>query len=112
MGTKSPYAVKSVEERAKRFATEAAIIEMNRSFTVFQYHSNDELSYMEKKILLKIDLELAHIRPNATMQVISDTAGKYTMNFVSDTSVVERNCDDKDKCFDKLKDFMKTIHIL
>jgi hypothetical protein len=101
--------INSVEEIAKRFATEAAIREMNRTFTVFQYMPNDELSYIEKKLLFRIDIELAYKDPNAVMQVISDTAGKYTMNFATATTTVERNCESKDKCFEKLKDFMRSL---
>ncbi len=99
----------SVEDRAKRYAREMANRDLNKVFNIFKYLPADDLSYTEKKLLYRIDLELAHREPHATMQVSSDTSGKYTMNFSNGVLNVERSCQDKERCFEKLKDFIKSL---
>jgi 5-hydroxyisourate hydrolase-like protein (transthyretin family) len=100
---------KSVEEKALEYAASEKIRAMNSSFSTFKYYPEDKLSHIEEKFLHRLDLELAHRNPNIVMEVNNDKSGNYKMSFSNGEILIEKKCNDKEKCFTKLKDFMKSL---
>lgn len=84
--------------------------EINKNFSILEYFPKDELNTIERKILNRIDVELGHRNPNnIKMNVSSDFDGKYSMNFSNGVSTIQSSCSSREKCFDKLKNFILSL---
>jgi len=82
---------------------------MNSEFTVCQYNPQDELNIIERKILNRIDIELAHKDPSSKINISVDSYGKYSMDYSAGNTKINKTCEDKEKCFENLKNFILTI---
>jgi hypothetical protein len=83
--------------------------EFNESLATLRYYPREELSHMDKKFLLKLDTQLSHRNPDIDMSVDIDSFGKYMMNFSNGKYRVNKQCSDKERCFNELKMFLETL---
>ena len=88
------------------------IRDMNENFTTCRYEPEDDLTILQRKILNRIDVEFAHKNPSAKVQIFVDTYGKYNMEYSGGSVKIHKTCENKEKCFDKLKDFIMSIQAM
>ena len=110
MGNFDEFKVHSNKNRnLNQISVQNEIRNMNRNFSVCRYEPEDELSILERKVLNRIDIEFAHKNPDAKVQIFLDTYGKYHMEYSGGSVKINKTCENKEKCFDKLKDFILSI---
>jgi hypothetical protein len=102
----------SLEDKALEFANSEKMKLLNSSFSTFKYYPADNLTHLEEKLLHRLDLELSHRNPNIVMEVNADRDGKYKMDFSNGEYSIQKQCIGKEKCFDKLRDFMRSLNEL
>jgi hypothetical protein len=103
---------KNVEKRINRQKVQADIRALNNEFSVCRYDPEDDLTVIQKKILNRIDLELAHKNPTAKVHVYLDTFGKYNLDYIGGAVKISKACEDKETCFKKLKGFIQSIQVM
>jgi len=109
--------LKDIRNNARKINNNVANIQsnirdMNNNFTTCRYEPEDDLTILQRKILNRIDVEFAHKNPDAKLQVFLDTYGKYNMEYSGGSVKILKTCDNKEKCFDKLKDFIMSIQAM
>jgi len=86
--------------------------ELNKLLHILRYYPVDTLSFVEKKLLHRIDIDITHRNPYAKMEITNDIQGQYKMKFFSEEVNIEQSCENKEKCFEKLKAFAETLRVM
>ena len=97
------------DKKLRREEIRANLRRLNNTFTIFKYQVEDNLNSIEKKVLNRIDIELAHKNPTSSISVTLDVYGKYNLSYSSGVININKTCNNKDECFKQLKSFIYSI---
>ena len=102
--------IKSMPIKKTKTATiNTEMRDFNNNLVVSRYDSEESLSSIEKKIINRIDIELAHKDPTSNFVVSGGKDNKYNMNYVSGRITIAKECKDKETCFKKLRAFILSL---